>query len=254
MLIQGGHVPLYHQLKEALKERIRSGKYPGNGPLPGERQLVEEFGVSRTTVRQALNDLVGEGLLFRRHGKGTFVTPSKIKKNLGYLRGFAEELQDHGEEVDVKILSADPRRVSPEVRSRLQLGDESQTCVIRRLVSVQDWPVFIDISYLPWSIGRLISRPELRRRPIYNILESLGYTIAEGEEVVQADLAEERESKLLAIDAGSPVLRVKRITLTSNLSPIEYAEATYRADRYEYRIHLRRNPGPGWGDSTLGGH
>lgn len=242
MSLQGGRIPFYHQLKEAIKEGIRSGVYRPDAPLPGERQLVEEFRVSRTTVRQALNELVSEGLLCRHHGKGTFVRPHRIQKTLGHLRGFAEELNENGRRVEVQVLSADAKPASPEVRGRLNLRDERQVYEIRRLVTVEGLPVFLDVSFIPSTIGKLISREELSRRPIYNILESLGFAITEGEESVQAALAGEQESKLLAIEVGSPVLQVKRVTLTSNLAPIEYTEVTYRADRYEYRVHLRRHP------------
>lgn len=242
MFLQGGRVPLYHQLKEAIKEGIRSGAYRPNAPLPGERKLIEEFQVSRTTVRQALNELVSEGVLYRRHGKGTYVSPLRIQKTIGHLRGFAEELTQNGHRVEVKILSAGAKPASPEVRRQLTMGDERLAYEIRRLVTVQGLPVFVDVSFIPLTIGRLLPRSELSCRSIYNILESLGFIITEGEESVQAALACERESKLLGIDVRSPVLRVKRITLTSNLAPIEYAEVTYRADRYEYRVHLRRHP------------
>lgn len=243
MVIQGADVPLYVQLKNRIREQIRSGELKPQQALPGERQLVESYGLSRTTVRQALNELVAEGLLYRRHGKGTFVAPPKLEQNLARLTGFAEDLRARGVTPEIHVLSSGMREAPEHVRAALGLDAGRQVAMIQRMVAVDLYPLFIDRTYLVEDIGRLVLGADLASEPIYAVIERLGYPIREGVQRIVAVALSTLDARLLQVELGSPALLIRRLTYVEAAQPVEYAEALYRADRYQYQMRLlRRQP------------
>ncbi|HHW10458.1 MAG TPA: GntR family transcriptional regulator [Firmicutes bacterium] len=242
MIIQGADVPLHVQLKNLIWMQIRSGELKAGDPLPGERQLSQQHGLSRTTVRQALNELVSDGVLYRKHGKGTFVASGKFEQNLTWLRGFAEELRDKGLSPRVKVLAAEMRPVPEEAAYKLHLQAGQQAAFIQRLVSVGEEPLFVDRTYLVAQIGRMVLGADLVSTPIYVIVEQLGYPIRAGEQTIGAVSLSEEDAALLGVNPGDPALSIKRLTFVEMDSPIEYTEVLYRADRYQYSTRLQRKP------------
>ena len=240
MVIQGADVPLYVQLKGLIREKIRSGELKPHEALPGERQLVEAYGLSRTTVRQALNELVAEGVLYRRHGKGTFVAPPKLEQHLARLTGFAEELRARGVQPEIHVLSAGMRVAPDHVREALGLAPGAEVAMIQRMVAVDLYPLFLDRTYLIEHIGRLVLGADLTAESIYATIERLGYPIREGVQTISAVALSAVDARLLQVEPGDPALLIRRITYIEEDRPIEYAEALYRADRYQYQMRLRR--------------
>src|SRR5690349_19645318 len=119
--LSAGPTPLYDQLKEILRQEIAKGAYRPEEQLPSETQLVQRYNISRTTVRQALNDLVNEGILYRRQGKGTFVAPPKIEQELVRLTDFVEDMAQAGLNPSSKVISLTEEAASPEVAATLGL-------------------------------------------------------------------------------------------------------------------------------------
>ncbi|HEX6971474.1 MAG TPA: GntR family transcriptional regulator [Limnochordia bacterium] len=239
-MIQGADIPLYAQLKQQIREKIRSGELSPHTALPGERQLVETYGLSRTTVRQALNELVAEGWLYRRHGKGTYVAPPRLEQNLASLTGFAEELASRGVEPEIHVLSAGLREAPEHVCRALEIPGGSTVAVIQRVVAVELYPLFVDRTYLIEQIGRMVLGADLAREPIYTIIERLGYPIRDGVQTISAVALSTLDARLLQVKPGDPALLIRRITSVEPAQPVEYAEALYRADRYQYQMRLRR--------------
>lgn len=239
-MLRGG-LPLHLQLRQAILRRVEQGVWPPGSQLPGERALTAMFGVSRTTVRQALDRLEADGAVVRRHGQGTFVARSPVVENLATLRGFAEELVEQGLDPQVEVLRAGSARPGPEAAQALGLGPDAEVVEISRIVRVGGEPLFTDDSYLPASVGHLVLAAE-PSRSIYSVLEALGFAIVRGEQTIEARLADRLEARLLGIPAGGPVLLIRRTAQLADGTPVEYRRALYRADRYRYRITLVRRP------------
>ncbi|MBE3571768.1 MAG: GntR family transcriptional regulator [Moorella humiferrea] len=242
MLYPGSAKPLYEQLKDILKQKIASGELKPGEVLPGERQLMDTYGVSRVTVRQAIGDLVNEGLLYRQHGKGTFVAPKRIERPLARLLGVAEELALEGLEIDIKVIKTGIQEATAEARQELRLAENAPVFCVSRLITAAGQPLLLDHSYFPQAIGHLLQNIDLSKDLIYTQLELYGYKISNGKQRISAGRASREEARYLQCKAGSPVLVVKRTTYVEGGLPIDFSHAIYRGDRYEYLVSLQRYP------------
>lgn len=240
VLVPGAAVPLYVQLKTLIRDKIAHNEWKPHEALPGERQLMETYGLSRTTVRQALNELVSEGALYRRHGKGTFVAPRRLEQSLGTLMGFAEELRERGLSPQVHVLSAGMRRAPVDAAQALGLPEGSEVATIQRVVSVDLYPLFVDRTYITEPVGRMILGLDLASESIYRLIERLGFPIREGLQTIAAEPLSTADAKLLQVEPKAPALRIRRITYIDSEKPIEYSIAHYRGDQYQYRTKLVR--------------
>ena len=240
-LLRAGAVPLYHQLQHALREAIEAGRWAPGQRLPGERELMRLYGVSRTTVREALEALERDGLVSRQQGRGTFVNPRPVVATLARLQGFTEELQERGLRLDVVVLHAGLVPAGPEAAEALGLGPGSQVVEISRVVHLEGQPLFTDESFLLPGPGRLVLAAE-PGRTIYAALEAVGYRVARGEQTIEAAPATRRDAQHLGLRPGDPVLLIRRITRLADGTPVEYRRVAYRGDRYRYRVSLVRHP------------
>ncbi|HLO04485.1 MAG TPA: GntR family transcriptional regulator [Symbiobacteriaceae bacterium] len=230
-------LPLYRQFKLLVEQKIASGEWAPEQPLPPEMQLIELYGISRITVRQAMDELVQEGRIYRRRGKGTFVAPPKINQTLAQLTGFVEELALRGLEPSVRVLGYE---VEPEPRVAELLGTAGPLLQIRRLVSVGGAPLFADTSYFPSDLVHLLGREQIAVRPYYALLEAGGRAPAEGDQWLGAVALSVETAGYLELEPGSPGLAIHRVTKDALGRPVEYTRVVYRADRYEYQIRLER--------------
>lgn len=237
----GNPIPLYHRVKTSIKQAIQEGRLKPGDQLPPERALVEEYGVSRITVRQALAELEQEGLVMRQQGRGTFVTPQKLAQPLVHLTGFAEELAGQGVATGVRVVAVRTVPVPPEVALHLHLAAGEKVVFIERVISTSGQPLLLDTRYLPASLGLAVSSALLVRQPIYTLLEKAGHRPYAADQTIEAVAAGQREAKLLEVKVGTPLLLIKRVTADENGAVLEYATATYRGDRYRYIIRLQRH-------------
>lgn len=235
-------IPLYHQLKSDLAARITGGEWRPDEPIPSERELIERYRVSRTTVRQAISDLVAAGLLYRVQGRGTFVAPPHIVQTLGGLTGFAEELRLRGLDPHVRVLEARDAPLPPEPARALGMAPGEAAWRVRRLVSVDRSPLFADDSYFLPDLRDVLRAPEVTGTSFYALLEARGWVIVRGEQHIAATLLDEAEAGLLRVPPGAPALAITRVTFAEGDRPVEWARALYRADRYQYLVELRRRP------------
>ena len=242
--MRGSALPLHHQLRHALRQQIETGQWPPGYRLPAERELVRAYRVSRTTVRQALDELEREGLIERRRGLGTFVTRPPLVEPLAQLRGFIEELQEQGRQVRVRLLAAGPAPADDEAAAALGIPPGSPAVLIRRVVDLDGEPLFTDESWLLPGPGRLVlgSDPQ---GSIYLALEAAGFPVVRGEQTIEAAAASRADARHLAIRAREPVLRIRRVARLADGTPVEFRRVAYRGDRYRYRIALARHPGSG---------
>jgi GntR family transcriptional regulator len=233
-------MPLYQQFKMLIERKIASGEWPPETLIPTELELVSAYGISRTTVRQALDELVQEGRIQRKRGRGTHVAAPKIAQTLAQLTGFAEELALRGMEPVLTILACAMDTAGSRAADALGLSPASPVLHIRRLVSVGGAPLFVDQSYFPADLAPLLDRDQIERQPIYRLLEAGGRGPADGEQWLGAVALDEETARLLRVERSVPGLAITRITRDVLGQPIEYTQVTYRSDRYEYGIHLQR--------------
>jgi GntR family transcriptional regulator len=234
-------LPLYYQLKEVLKQQIRAGHLAPHTAIPSEPELVAQYHVSRATVRQALTELVHEGLLYRQHGRGTFVCEPRVQQNISELTSFSDDLRRRGKRPGGLLLVSELVRGSPEVRAQLRLMDEEQVVRLERLRTADDVPVAYEIDYLPYprAAGVYQRAKEVGEGSLYVLMHSEGLHPYIAEQVFKGDKPSPREADLLRISLDIPGVRLVSTSFDETGAPIEYTEAFYPGNRYEFQLTLR---------------
>lgn len=235
-------VPLYHHLKSTLMSHIEEGKWAPGELIPSESELADEFHVSRTTVRQAVGDLVSSGYLVRQQGKGTFVAKRSATMASSPLYGFAEELRMHRRDVRVHVRSIKMIACPMAVADRLGILTEPVIHVSRTAHSGNTC-MFHESSYLVPPVQ--LSPEELSRSSelfdhIYGFLERHGVKIGLARQTVTAELATEEDTHVLGVPSGEAVLVIRRVTQDITGTPVEFSEVRYPGHEYEYQINLYR--------------
>ncbi|MBT0962219.1 GntR family transcriptional regulator [Denitromonas iodatirespirans] len=234
-------VPLYSQIREALRRSILDGTYPPHSQMPSESQMIARFGVSRITIRQALGDLQKEGLIFKVMGKGSFVAKPKAFQSLSRLQGFGEAMAPSGYETYAMLLSAREVPASAVVAQRLALAEGSPVFEIQRLRYLNREPISVDVSYFPIDIGQRLTQEDLATRDIFVILENdYGHNLTHADVQIEAISAEESLGRHLDVAEGSPLLRIERLTYAGE-RPIDFEFLYYRGDAFQYRLRIDRS-------------
>ena len=237
-------VPMYAQIKELLRARILDGSYRAHEQLPSENEMVANYGVSRITVRQALSDLQKEGLIFKIHGKGTFVSKPKAFQNVTRLQGFGEAMSSMGYETFSQLLGINYQNANRIVAKKLQISESDTVCELRRVRFLNREPISLDITYVSADIGRRLEKEDLASRDIFLILENeYGLMLDTAQLQIEAVLADETLSRLLRVEESAPILRIERLTSTEDGSPIDFEYLYYRGDAFQYRLTVERHQG-----------
>lgn len=237
------YVPVYKQLREMLRTQIETGQLPVGTTLPPEVELASTFGVSRATMRNAILDLVEDGLLKRKPGAGTVVIRSKPEEHRSYFRGLTEDLRRRGISSTASVLSAEVTRPSDAVANHLKLTSGESALKLTRLRSIAGGvPLALLHSYVPAWVG--ITVDDDFTKPLYELVESVGKLhIIYGHDVIGASAATAEQAKILAVAEGSPLLSIRRTTFVEHERPVEYVHAYVRNDLYEYHAVLPRKAG-----------
>ena len=234
-------IPLYYQLENILREKITSGDFRAGDPFPTEKQLVQSYGVSRITVRQALASLEKEGLIIRKRGKGSVVTEKPNQLEPMKLTGMIEDIIAMGVKTKTKIISFDFVYPSKKVLEHLKLKEDQKVLHIERIRLIKGAPVSYTISYIPPDIGKKITMKDLSIQPILNVLEKkCKIKISKGFQIIEATVADARVASFLDVMTGAPLLKIERTVYDLNSRPAEYIIILYRSDRYCYSVELIR--------------
>lgn len=242
-------VPKYYRLKHHLTEFAQS--HPPGSSVPPERTLATEFDTSRTTVRQALQELVIEGRLERIQGKGTFIAKPKVAQTL-QLTSYTEDMRAQGLEPASRLLDVAEVSADETLAYRLAIPPQARVIRIERLRMANEEPMAIETTHL--SAARF---PELRGQlghhvSLYAVLADVyGVHLADAEETIETALATPREAALLDTDVGLPMLLLSRHSRDREHEPVEWVKSIYRGDRYKFVARLRR-PGPPLAPDTGG--
>ena len=232
-------IPLYYQLEHILRTQIESGEILPGQRLPTEQELSRQYQISRATVRQALAALVSEGLLYRKQGKGTFVTEKAQQTRAAKLTGFTEDLLHQGHPAEVQVLEMKRAPAPDRVAHHLLLAPEGEVVRFRRLRRVAGSVLSYVVNYVLPEFGEKISERDLVEEPMLRLLEDkakvpLG-TVRHAVEAIRADA---EIAGLLEINPLEPVLYIETLVRSSEGHPVEVANTYFRADRYRYTVEL----------------
>jgi GntR family transcriptional regulator len=230
---EGGSEPLYLQVKQALQRDIEREMHPGQA-LPAEPELEKRFGVSRITIRRALDELESEGLIIRRQGRGTFVREPPIMQEMSTLFSWTYAMRRMGYEIETRRCEIDLIEPSRELSSWLQLALQQRVVRIRRLRYAAGAPVCLMTNYLPEGLIPDLLEQGLRHESLYTTLVEHQLIPVHAADRVEARAATAWEAELLQIAPQSPLLQVTRISYDAGGHPLDVAVVSSRADRYSY--------------------
>ncbi|MBP0589492.1 GntR family transcriptional regulator [Paraburkholderia sp. LEh10] len=239
-------IPLYRQIKDTLRVGILSGEYAPHSRMPSESELQTMFAVSRITIRQALGDLEKEGLIFKVHGKGSFVSqPKAAFQDIATLQGFAEAMSGSGHEIVNHVMSFRIARASAQVASKLALPDGANVVEIHRVRLLNREPVSYEVTFLPEQLGEKLKRADLSARDIFLILENdCGIALGSADLSIDAISASASIARALKIKVGAPMLRIERLTHDSRGHPIDFEYLYFRSGTFKYRLRIDRKRAP----------
>ena len=238
------HLPLYAQVENVIMERISDGSLPAGSRLPSEDSLVQEYAVSRTTIRAAIQSLVQRGLVEIRRGKGAFVTHPKMTQELTELTGFVEDMQALGRQPTAKVLDRQIVAANQLVARRLALPQGAPVVRIQRVRLADRMPLSFDETYLPKELGEKVMSDNLNTEPIFSLLEQKYHTpLVEAEYQLEAVSADATVAKALRIGVGSAIFLIERTSYSVGHRPVDYEKLHYRGDRIRFVTRLaRRTP------------
>jgi len=235
-------IPLYHQLKTLLLERIRAGEMKPNDRLPAEDELAATHGVSKATVRQALNELAVAGVLRREQGRGTFVAEPKLAQGPREMTGFTDEMRSRGFHPASKVLKQDVIKAEADVAEKLMIAEGSQVMRLKRLRLADGEPMGIQTAYLSLALAPQLAQEDFTDASLYEVLErKYGLWPARAQETYVAVLLDRAEAKLLKVATASPALSAERVAYLTSGQALEVTYSIMRGDRYQIVLDLTRH-------------
>ena len=225
-------VPLYYQLQEIIRTRIDNGEWGPGQQLPPEADLCKEFNLSRGTVRQALSDLVREGMLHRRRGKGSFVAAPKIQQDIRSLIGFSDYVKNVlGADLGSRLISVKVMPATSSVARALEVREGSDIVEIRKVKLVDDQPFFIAAAFLPRDASPGLENDNHSNGSLIQMLrEKYGFRVAKVKGWFEPVLVTEYEASLLDVEQDSPAMLYQRIRFDENDKPLMLSKNVIRGD------------------------
>ena len=237
-------VPLYHQLKTILLERLRLGHWKAGEQLPTEDELVAQYGVSKATVRQALRDLAQAGLVRREQGRGTFVADSKIQFGPRLLSSFTEEMRDSGVPTESQVLVQELMRAPDDIAAKLGVAPGDELFHLRRLRLAGGEPMGLQTAYIPAAFVPGLVDVNFEAASLYETVEKrYGLRPDHASQKHFAVAVVGHEAALLQVPDGSPALGGERLTVLRDGRALELTYSIMRGDRYQIQLKLVRAPG-----------
>jgi GntR family transcriptional regulator len=241
MVLDRGPTPLYYQLKNILKSRILSNELKGNGRLPTEAEFCKEYNVSRVTVRQALSELMKEGLIYRDRGKGTFVTEG-VELKRPELRGTIDNLIAAAEGTRIKVLSYQEMIPPSGIAKTFQLKKNEKVFRLDLVRFISKGPLGYSFIYLPFALGKTVSTEEFKETTeiITFVEEKMKTKAYRAKQTIDVGVAEKILAENLIIKPKTPLLIIERNYYTREGSVMFVAITYFRPDLYKYEIELTR--------------
>lgn len=235
-LSTAGGNPLYRQLENALKQAVTLALIKRGGVIPSERELSDRLGLSRVTVRKAIDGLVSDGFLDRRHGAKTIVS-SRLEKSLATMTSFSEDMRSRGLEPGCIWISKEISRPSPTEMMALGISGSEKVVRLRRLRTADGVPIAIEMATLP---ARFVLEPKAIGDSLYEYLQSTGALPVRALQRMQAKPGTEEERRLLATPDDASLLVMERRCFLADGQIVEFTQTKYRGDVYDFVIELMR--------------
>ena len=234
-------IPYYLQLAEILKEEISERQSPGEVyQLPSENELATLQGITRATVRRALDVLGRDGWIYREKGKGSFAAVRRVEHQLTQLVSTTEDMHKRGWSLTTRLISLERIAATAKISRTLELPEGAPCYKLRRLRMVDGEPISLQTPYLPTELCPNLEAHDLTRS-LYRLLEtSYGLRLWTGQETLRARCVLPHEQELLQVSKGSPVMDMERVTYAVSGEAVEYLEAVWRGDRYDFKVSLSR--------------
>jgi GntR family transcriptional regulator len=234
--------PLYEQIKDYILLNIQSGMFQPDTRIPSERELSEQFSVSRMTVTKALAELTHAGILYARVGKGTFVSAERIDQQLEALTSFSEDMSRRGQRASSRVLLAREGQATEDVARYLGGLPGLPIIILQRVRLADDEPIALETCTLNAALcPRILQRHDFAHESLYGVLRAeYGILMRHAEQTLEARAATEPEARALEISPGSPILSILRVTYSDEERPVELVRSAYRGDRYKFHAVLRK--------------
>lgn len=237
---KNSRTPLYLQLMNILIDKIEN-KLEEDTQIPSEREICEVYDVSRTTVRQAMDELEKEGYIYKVHGKGTFVSPKRMNQDLSVFYSFTEEMKKLGKVPSSEVTGFEVVQAGEHISDMFKMGKEDLLYKISRIRKADGIHMMYETTYIPYDRFKGITREKLENKPLYDILvKEYNVRISSAEEYFRPILTNKIESVYLDIKEGSPSLKIERFTYEKG-EVIEYTVSVARGDKFKYRVKLNNN-------------
>lgn len=240
-LDRASSVPLYVQVRDDLQRKITSGQLRAGDLLVPEPELCERYQVSRHTLRQAIDQLVRDGLLVRHRGRGTFVTrPRVVEQPLGGFYSFAREMAQRGIPLHSQVLAQEITAPSADECKHLHLRSVEHVYRLKRLRFLEGEPLVLEVLHLPAHLGEVLLDADLTNQPVYDLLERrAGVTITHAHETIRPVVIQGADAELLRVKPGLPAFSVERLGEAGSRS-VEWRESLIRGDRFFFTVELPR--------------
>ena len=231
-----------HQLFLLLKEAIVSGRIAAGDKLPGEVALAKEHGISRVTVRRAMEALATEDLVVRLAGKGTIVNEQPVGATImtASVANLMPNMVKMSKDSNVQLLEFSYVQPPDNVRNKLGLGASDRTQRSVRVRSIDGKPFSYLVTHVPEPIALHYNEGDLATTPLFVLLERSGILVDQAKQEISATLATSDVARALQVPVGSPLISLNRIVFDRNQRGVEYLAALYRPDRYRIEIDLNR--------------
>ena len=240
MINKRSPIPIYHQLEEYIKQQIESGILKEEVGIPSEREFAERFEISRMTVRQAINNLVTEGYLYRQKGRGTFVSKKKVEQELQGLTSFTEDMLSRGMSPSSKLLSFQVLPADGKISKELSILEEELIYKIKRSRLADGEPMALETAYVPVNIVPGLTEENSNQSLYQYIEEHLSLSISEAKQEIEASIADELTANVLSVEKGAPILLMVRTSFLKDGTPFELVQSSFRADRYRFIHTMKR--------------
>jgi GntR family transcriptional regulator len=226
-------LPLYQQLYDILRSELTKGLWGPGDMLPPESELMQRFGVSRITVRQVLDMLVRDGLIYRQQGRGTFVSHPTIEQTQVRIVSFTEDMRQRGFRPGTEVIEAALLSAPGDIAGNLAVEPGEELAHIRRLRLADEEPMSIEDAYLLHRVFPGVLSRDYTTRPLRLTLdEAYGIQLVRAKQVVRAIAAPREVARLLSVRPGDALLFIERVSFSARGFPVEFLRIHYRGDRY----------------------
>jgi GntR family transcriptional regulator len=234
--------PLYQQLSDCIRRQVLAVNWPADSAIPSERELMRLTGLSRMTVRQAIDSLTREGLLTRVHGRGTYIVPERVEQDIRGVYSFSERIRAQGR--SPMTIPLETRQVLADRDEAVQLGIDLAEPIYRlvRLRAIDDEPVALNIVRIPVRLCPGLLEFDMTSSLYAILTEQYNLPPLRSVDTLEAVAATREVAEPLGVRPGTPLSLMRRIATTRDDVPIELTEEYARSDRLRYRMHLYADP------------